>query len=445
MGWECPQRQTTADFLTSLTNPAERVARPGFENGLPYTAKEFETYWKNSPQYKKLVADIEEYFQKTDNGSHGEEYHQAHVARQSNHISSKSSFIVSFFMQTRYIMGRNILRLKRNPSVAMQSITGQAFIGITLGSMFYNLSATTGTLYYRCAVLFGAVLFNAFSSILEIISLFEARPIVEKHKQYALYRPSADALAGIITELPTKFLLSVAFNLFIYFLPNLRRDAGRFFFFWLMCIMCTLVMSHLFRSLGAVSTTFAGAMTPATVLLLAMVIFAGFVLPTPSMLGWSRWINYLNPIAYVFESLMANEYSGRDFECSEFVPSGPGYPDTNSIHRICATTGSKAGLSVLHGDDYLAVSYEYYNSHKWRNFGIIVGFIVFFLFLYIILTEFNKGSMQKGEVVLFLKSSLKDQKRKSNKVASKSNDLENSTVPNEKISQKDQLDANKEE
>ena len=30
--------------------------------------------------------------------------------------------------------------------------------------------------------MFFAVLFNAFSSLLEIMSLFEARPIVEKHK-----------------------------------------------------------------------------------------------------------------------------------------------------------------------------------------------------------------------------------------------------------------------
>lgn len=39
MGYECPQRQTTADFLTSLTNPAERVVRPGHENRVPKMQK----------------------------------------------------------------------------------------------------------------------------------------------------------------------------------------------------------------------------------------------------------------------------------------------------------------------------------------------------------------------------------------------------------------------
>ena len=444
MGWECPKRQTTADFLTSLTNPAERVPRPGFENKVPYTAKEFEEYWKNSPQYRNLVEEIEEYFSKADNNDYGEEYHQSHVARQSDHLPPTSPYTVSFFMQVRYIMGRNIMRTKRNPSVTLQSIAGQAFMGIILGSMFYNLKSNTSDLYFRCAALFGAVLFNAFSCILEIMSLFEARPIVEKHKQYALYRPSADALAGIITELPTKFVMSMCYNLFYYFLINLRRDAGRFFFYWLMCMLCTLIMSHLFRSIGAIATSFAGAMTPATVLLSAMVIFAGFVLPTPNMLGWSRWINYINPISYVFEALMANEFNDRDLECSQFIPSGPGYDDMNSIHRICSETGSKAGESVLHGSDYLSVAYEYSNSHKWRNFGITVGFIVFFLFVYIALTEFNKGSMQKGEVALFLRLSLKEQKKETDKFASTSKDIENSAFQDERVSQKDQLEANKE-
>ena len=55
MGWKCPQRQTTADFLTSLTNPAEREPLPGFEDKVPRTAQEFETYWKNSPEYAELT------------------------------------------------------------------------------------------------------------------------------------------------------------------------------------------------------------------------------------------------------------------------------------------------------------------------------------------------------------------------------------------------------
>ena len=48
-------------------------------------------------------------------------------------------------------------------------------------------------------------------------------------------------------------------------------------------------------------------MVPAAVLILGLVMFTGFVIPIDYMLGWSRWMNYIDPVAYAFESLMVNE------------------------------------------------------------------------------------------------------------------------------------------
>lgn len=416
MGYECPQRQTTADFLTSLTNPEERVVKPGFETKVPRTAEEFSEYWRKSPQYKKLIGEIDQYMAQCEAQKTTADYHEAHVARQANHVKASSPFTVSFWMQTRYIVGRNFLRMRGDPSVPVFQIFGQGVMALILSSVFYNLQGNTASFYYRGAAMFFAVLFNAFSSLLEIMALFEARPIVEKHKKMALYRPAADAMASIISELPVKFLTSLFFNVTFYFMVHFRRDAGHFFFYWMMCGLCTLTMSHLFRSLGAVSTSLAGAMTPATSVLLAMVIFTGFVIPIPNMLGWCRWIQYINPVSYVFESLMVNEFHGRQFECSQLVPSGGSYNDLPLRNRVCSTVGSTPGSAIVSGTKYIGESYEFYFGHKWRNMGIVIGYIVFFLGVYILLTEFNKGAMQKGEITLFLRGSMKKMKRQANDV-----------------------------
>lgn len=37
-GFVCAERQTTGDFLTSLTNAAERIVAPGWESKVPRTA-----------------------------------------------------------------------------------------------------------------------------------------------------------------------------------------------------------------------------------------------------------------------------------------------------------------------------------------------------------------------------------------------------------------------
>ncbi len=60
MGFQCPERQTTANFLTSLTSPLERVVRPGFEDKVPRTADEFAAAWSSSVEHAQLIVDIEE-------------------------------------------------------------------------------------------------------------------------------------------------------------------------------------------------------------------------------------------------------------------------------------------------------------------------------------------------------------------------------------------------
>lgn len=54
MGWYSSPRQTTADFLTSVTNPRGRKAREGYEKKVPRTAEEFQRYWKQSPEFASL-------------------------------------------------------------------------------------------------------------------------------------------------------------------------------------------------------------------------------------------------------------------------------------------------------------------------------------------------------------------------------------------------------
>lgn len=55
MGYHCAPRQTTADFLTSLTNPQERIIQPGFEGRVPRTPDQFADEWRMSQQKSDLI------------------------------------------------------------------------------------------------------------------------------------------------------------------------------------------------------------------------------------------------------------------------------------------------------------------------------------------------------------------------------------------------------
>lgn len=422
MGWEIPPMQTTADYLTSITAPGERVPRKGFENKVPQTPEEFYHRWMNSKYCADLLSRIDTYLETNKSGKCREILMEHHISRQSKHLRPESPFLISFWMQVKAVMHRNIKRLKGDPSVYLFNIISNTILGLIISSMFYNQKRNTSSFYYRSSALFTAILFNSFSSLLEIMSLYEARNIVEKHKTYAFYHPSADALASIITEIPSKICVALGFNITFYFMINLRRTVGHFFFYFLVSVTSTIAMSHLFRTIGAACTSLPQAMMPAAILLLIISIYVGFIIPKNYIHGWSKWLYYINPIARSMEAMVANEFSGVEYECSQFIPSGGAYDELPLQYKVCSAIGSIPGQTIVSGTRYIELAYGYYYKYRWRNWGIVVCYAAFFLGLYMLLIEYNKGEMQKGEIALFTRSTLKKLKRQ-HKICKK-NDIE---------------------
>ncbi len=236
---------------------------------------------------------------------------------------------------------------------------------------------------------------------IKILTLYAQRPIVEKHAKYAFYHPASEAVASMICDLPNKLTTSLLFNLSLYFMTNLRRTPSAFFTFYLFSFACVLAMSMFFRTLAASSRTLSQALAPAAVLILALIIYTGFTVPIGDMHPWFRWINYIDPVAYAFESLMINEFHNRRFPCSTFVPAGPGYTDVSSDQHVCSTVGAVAGANYVEGDAYIQQSFQYTRAHLWRNLGVIFALMFFLCGTYLFATEFISAQKSKGEVLVF--------------------------------------------
>ncbi|RFU81145.1 multidrug resistance cdr1 [Trichoderma arundinaceum] len=409
LGFECPARQTTPDFLTSMTAPTERIVRAGWESRAPRTPDEFATCWKNSSDYKSLQADIETYNNKHPiGGADAEAFREHKQATQAKSQRIKSPYTLSYAQQVKLCLWRGWRRLIGDPSLTLFALIANSITALIVSSLFYNLQPTTGSFYGRAAALYVAILSNAFSSALEILTQYSQRPIVEKHQRYGFHLPSAEAFSSVLCDMPYKISNTICFNVILYFMAHLNRTAGAFFFFLFVSFLMVLAMSGIFRSIAALSRTLSQAMVPASLLILAMVIFTGFVIPVDYMLGWCRWINYLDPVAYGFEALMINEFSGREFECNSFVPSSliPGYENVTSANRACTAVGSVAGQNFVSGDAYINSQYKYFHAHKWRNVGILIAFVLFNHLVYFVATDLIQAKKSKGEVLVFRRGQL---------------------------------------
>jgi ABC-type multidrug transport system permease subunit/ABC-type multidrug transport system ATPase subunit len=402
LGFDCPPRQTTPDFLTSMTAPHERVVRPGFEGKAPRTPDEFAAAWKNSPEYAALQAEIEEYkIAHPIGGPDAEIFRASKHAQQAKGQRVKSPYTLSFIQQTQLCLWRGWKRLTGDPTLSLGALIGNTITALIIGSVFYNLQENSSSFFQRGALLFFACLMNAFASALEILTLYAQRPIVEKHARYALYHPSAEAVASMLCDLPYKITNTIVFNLVLYFMTNLRREAGPFFFFLLISLFTVLSMSMIFRTIASSSRTLFQALVPAALIILDLVIFTGFVIPKDYMLDWCSWLYYLDPLAYAFESLMVNEFHNRQFPCDQIVPSMGPYADLPFTNKICSSVGARPGEQFVDGDAYAASQFDYHWENRWRNLGIMIAFMVFFLVTYMIGAELVSEKKSKGEVLVY--------------------------------------------
>ena len=238
----------------------------------------------------------------------------------------------------------------------------------------------------------------------------------------------------MICDLPKKIATAIFFNIALYWMTGLRPTAANFFIFVLFSFTCTMCMSMFFRSIGSTSRSLSQAQVPASLFILALVIYTGFTIPTRDMVPWFRWLNYLNPVAYAFEALMINEFHDRRIPCSVFVPTGPSYMDVSPSQKICSSKGAQAGADFVDGDEYLRVSYGYEYSHLWRNLGIMVAFMFFGMAIHLGTTEFISAQRSKGEVLLFPRKQVPDIKTGDDEETMPNDRLDADTVTANKLS-----------
>ncbi|KAK9448253.1 ABC-2 type transporter-domain-containing protein [Limtongia smithiae] len=403
MGYYCPPRQTTAEFLTSVTDPAGRFVKQGYEKTVPKTALEFEAYWQASPEFQECIREVEAYNSEVQGGETLKYLEESAKQERPKHSTSKNSpYTLSFFMQFKILLRRGFQRQKGDRAYLFTSVFASVVQSLIIGSLFYNISDTYAGVFSRGGVLFFSLLFFTLNSLAEMAIQYPQRAIVHKQKRFAFYHPAAEALAFMISTIPIKLVSMTVFCIVLYFLANLNRKAGQFFIFYLFVNLTSFTMNAFFQMISSFSPSLALANSVAGLFLMVIFIYAGYLIPRPLMKVWFGWLSRVNPLAFGFEALMGSEFHGRKMDCTSYlIPQGGAYDDISTDYKVCAGTGSQPTLSYIYGDNYITDSFEYKFTHVWRNFGIIIGFMFFFIAMYMLGTEWSRLSGNEADVLIF--------------------------------------------
>lgn len=409
LGFECPERQTTADFLTAVTDPVERRIRPGFENKVPRTPEEREAAFRASQDFQDLLQDVTLYKQslKQTDYEDTKRFEGAVQKSKSKYVSDKSPYTIPFHHQVISCFKREAWLLLADRTGLWTKIFITVSCAFIVGSLLYDIPTQTNGLFARGSTVFFAVIFLGWLQLAELMKAVSGRTVVNRHGDYAFYRPSAVSLARVLLDFPSIFAQTVLFGLPMYFMAGLDVDAGKFWIFMLFVFTMTFTITSMYRMFAALSPEIDSAIRFSGIALNILIIYTGYAISKTQLLGkyiWFGWLYWVNPLSYAFEAVLSSELSDRVMQCApnQLVPQGEA---VDPAFQGCAISGSSVNSVRVLGSDYLQTTYNYSRSNLWRNFGAVVAFGVLYILVTVIATEKIHFVGGGGGALVFKKSS----------------------------------------
>lgn len=383
LGFKEKPRQTTPDYLTGCTDEYEReyATGRGPENA-PSTPEALVEAFDKSKYSTLLQNEMQNYRDDVEKQKQMfDDFQLAHKEAKRRHTGSKSVYSIPYYLQIWALMQRQFILKWQDRFTLTTSWGTSIIIAIVIGTVWLKQPDTSAGAFTRGGVLFIAFLFNAFNAFAELAACFLGRAIVNKHRAYTFHRPSALWIGQLAVDTAFAAVQIFIFSVIVYFMVGLVLDAGAFFTFYFIILLGYLCMTLFFRTLGVLSADFDVAIKWAALIITFFVVTSGYLIQWQSQQVWLRWIYYVNVMGLGFAALMANEFKSLTMRCTSesLVPSGPGYNDLQN--QVCTLAGSTAGSDIVQGTAYIENGFRYSPSDLWRNVGIILALIAFFLFI----------------------------------------------------------------
>jgi len=301
LGFYAPSRQTTPDFLTSLCDPVARKARPGWEERVPRTAEELERAFRESKEYQRVLREVEEFEAQLEKSGLQEKarFEDAVREQKSKRVAASSNYTIPFWQQVWVCAKREIWLLWGDKTELYSKYFTIISNGLIVGSLFYNTPSSTAGTFLRSGAVMFSVVFLGWLQLAELMKAVSGRDILARHKQYAFYRPSAVALARVLTDFPALFGQVAVFSVIVYFITGLDLTVRKFFTQLLITYTTTICLTALYRMMAAFSESISDAVRFSGTMLDILFVFTGYVVAKPVLLErkWFGWISHINPVS----------------------------------------------------------------------------------------------------------------------------------------------------
>ena len=324
-------------YPTPRENPADFVLRcSGAGIGRATSDGEDESadpafIWCASPEYRDLATEIDAGLRLTDSRI---------VADAAN--PKRNRYAVSLVGQTVESIKRAFMNKYRQPVVNRTFLVVYTLMAVLLGTLYWQMGLEQADARNRVALIYFCIVFAGLGAISSVPSVIQQRAIYYREKP-AFLRPLAYFIGMVLAELPLVSIGNVIFASLVYFLAgfSLANYGQHYFAFMLTYAVSNLTCVAFAMMVASAAATTEVANTLVGISLSIFSLFAGFIIPKPSIpLGWI-WLHYLSFFKYPLEGLSINEMLAHTTNSTEFncvdggylqIPVGPILEVFRSIH-----------------------------------------------------------------------------------------------------------------
>lgn len=279
------------------------------------------------------------------------------------------SYSVGLWKQLGLLATRSFQLILRNPQLIGAHVGQSVFMGLVIGSLFWQASADDFALRY--GLVFFALLMVAFVSMSEVPVSVQNRDVAYKQLEARFYSVPVYIIGQTLPGFMLSGLDALLFGSITYWMTGFEADFGRFCFFILCLFLSAVAFGQLFRAISYIMPTLAIAQSMSAPIVAIFMLFAGFLITREEISDWLIWAYWFTPLSWGLRSLLQNEFFAPKYD----EPLG----------------------SVRKGDFYLSAYQIQTDDWRWAGVAYMIAFYFFALIISMVfLTKLRYTAIHKS-------------------------------------------------
>ena len=278
---------------------------------------------------------------------------------------SGAKWPISWYRQA-YLLG--IRAFRQHTEVAIWNVFIFLIIAIIGSIVWWQRDHSFTSIFDRQGLMFFVLLqWYVFPMFGEVNSLVPEIPIITKERREGMYRLSAYATGKTLAEVLLDVISPFLFTTIIYWSTNLNSE----FYRYVTAVVIIFFTYLIGQAQGFVLAAWIGSVELVSPLLLVLMfismLVSGFYASIDGIPSFFRWLQYINPLRYLFDALIINEFAD------------------NTVFTDADTNDTTTGFEIV--DNYQPLIWNGSWVCVWYNALIVVGIAMILRFIGFILLK----------------------------------------------------------